>query len=89
MAKETVNLSEISLDDLPERKLVYAIFAQSESDLKPINCRYVGETDNLRENFLISERIKQIEYKQSLTRTYFWRTKQQREVDFVEENSGK
>lgn len=42
----------------------------------------------LWENFLISERIKQIEYKQSLSRTYFWRTKQQQEVDFVEENSG-
>jgi len=43
----------------------------------------------LWENFLISERIKQIEYKQSLARIYFWRTKQQQEVDFVEENSGK
>lgn len=43
----------------------------------------------LWENFLISERIKQIEYKQSLSRTYFWRTKQQQEVDFVEENGGK
>ena len=43
----------------------------------------------LWENFLISERIKQIEYKQSLARVYFWRTKQQQEVDFVEENSGK
>ena len=43
----------------------------------------------LWENFLISERIKQIEYKQSLARIYFWRTKQQQEVDFVEENGGK
>jgi hypothetical protein len=43
----------------------------------------------LWENFLISERIKQIEYKQSLAHTYFWRTKQQQEVDFVEENGGK
>lgn len=43
----------------------------------------------LWENFLISERIKQIEYKQSLSHTYFWRTKQQQEVDFVEENGGK
>ncbi len=42
----------------------------------------------LWENFLIAERIKQIEYKQSLARTYFWRTKQQQEVDYVEENSG-
>ncbi len=43
----------------------------------------------LWENFLISERIKQIEYKQSLARIYFWRTKQQQELDFVEEHSGK
>lgn len=43
----------------------------------------------LWENFLISERMKQNEYKQSLSRTYFWRTRQQQEVDFVEENGGK
>lgn len=43
----------------------------------------------LWENFLISERMKQIEYKQSLARTYFWRTRQQQEVDFVEEKGGK
>lgn len=42
----------------------------------------------LWENFLISERIKQNEYKQSLARTYFWRTKQQQEVDFVEDIGG-
>ena len=41
------------------------------------------------ENFLISERVKQIEYKQSLARIYFWRTKQQQEVDFVEDIGGK
>ena len=43
----------------------------------------------LWENFLISERIKQNEYKQSLARIYFWRTKQQQEIDFVEEKNGK
>ncbi|MCK9450519.1 MAG: ATP-binding protein [Bacteroidales bacterium] len=43
----------------------------------------------LWENFLISERLKQIDYKQSLARTYFWRTKQQQEVDFVEDFGGK
>lgn len=42
----------------------------------------------LWENFLISERMKQNEYKQRLSMTYFWRTKQQQEVDFVEENAG-
>lgn len=43
----------------------------------------------LWENFLISERVKQIEYKQSLARIFFWRTKQQQEVDFVEDIGGK
>ena len=43
----------------------------------------------LWENFLIAERVKQIEYKQSLARIFFWRTRQQQEVDFVEESSGK
>lgn len=42
----------------------------------------------LWENFLISERIKQLNYKQSLTKTYFWRTKQQQEIDFVEDKAG-
>jgi predicted AAA+ superfamily ATPase len=43
----------------------------------------------LWENFLISERKKQNIYKETFARIYFWRTKQQQEVDFVEENSGK
>ncbi len=42
----------------------------------------------LWENFLISERMKQIAYKQSLASSYFWRTKQQQEVDYVEEHAG-
>ena len=33
--------------------------------------------------------MKQIEYKQSLAHSYFWRTRQQQEVDFVEENGGR
>ena len=42
----------------------------------------------LWENFLISERLKQNKYKMSLARSYFWRTKQQQEVDYVEEIAG-
>ena len=33
--------------------------------------------------------MKQIEYKQSLAHCYFWMTRQQQEVDFVEENGGR
>lgn len=43
----------------------------------------------LWENFLISERVKLILYNEMYSNYYFWRTKQQQEVDFVEENSGK
>ena len=39
-------------------------------------------------NFLISERVKQNLYKNTLAKIYFWRTKQQQEVDFVEEKDG-
>lgn len=56
-------------------------------NFNPIDLR--TDKGALWENFLISERVKQIEYKQSLARIYFWRTKQQQEVDFVEEKSGK
>ena len=55
-------------------------------NFNPIELR--TDKGELWENFLISERVKQIEYKQSLARKYFWRTKQQQEVDFVEEMGG-
>ncbi len=43
----------------------------------------------LWENFLISERKKQNIYKDTFAKMYFWRTKQQQEIDFVEEKDGK
>lgn len=42
----------------------------------------------LWENFLMSERLKHNNYSMSLARSYFWRTKQQQEVDYVEEIAG-
>ncbi len=42
----------------------------------------------LWENFLVSERRKQNLYKNTFAKMYFWRTKQQQEVDFVEEKEG-
>ncbi|MDQ3192070.1 MAG: ATP-binding protein [Bacteroidota bacterium] len=39
----------------------------------------------LWENFLISERIKLLEYTGNVSRKYFWRTKQQQEIDYIEE----
>jgi len=42
----------------------------------------------LWENFLMSERLKQNRYKETFTQMYFWRTKQQQEVDLVEVKDG-
>jgi predicted AAA+ superfamily ATPase len=42
----------------------------------------------LWENFLISERKKRNEYHKHYVSSYFWRTKQQQEVDYVEEGGG-
>jgi len=42
----------------------------------------------LWENFLISERIKQNQYSQNFTSSYFWRTTQQQEIDYIEDNDG-
>lgn len=39
----------------------------------------------LWENFLVSERRKQNNYKETYAKMYFWRTKQKQEIDFVEE----
>jgi uncharacterized protein len=42
----------------------------------------------LWENFLVSERLKQNTYKETFSKMYFWRTRQQQEIDFVEECNG-
>ncbi len=42
----------------------------------------------LWENFLISERIKYLHYHHIYANYYFWRTKQQQEIDWIEEKNG-
>ncbi len=42
----------------------------------------------LWENFMVSERVKQISQKKYLRNYYFWRTTQQQEIDYVEEVNG-
>lgn len=42
----------------------------------------------LWENFMISERLKFIENKRRFIQPYFWRTKYQQEIDYVEEEEG-
>lgn len=56
-------------------------------NFNPLNVR--NDKGALWENFLITERIKILSYTKSLTKSYFWRTFQQQEIDYVEENAGK
>lgn len=55
-------------------------------DLTPMELRQ--DKGNLWENFLITERLKQREYNDALAKSYFWRTVQQQEIDYVEEEAG-
>ena len=41
------------------------------------------------ENFVISERMKSNGYYRRWVNRYFWRTKQQQEIDYLEEGGGK
>lgn len=43
----------------------------------------------LWENFVVSERMKSNEYYHHWVNSYFWRTKQQQEIDYLEEGGGK
>ena len=54
--------------------------------LQPLSVRQ--DKGHLWENFLMSERKKILDYQNSLANSYFWRTKQQQEVDYVEEVNG-
>lgn len=58
-----------------------------KGNMNPIEIR--EDKGALWENFLISERIKKNEYDQSIAQSYFWRTLQQKEVDYVEDLNGK
>jgi uncharacterized protein len=43
----------------------------------------------LWENFVIAERIKKIHYDNIWCNRYFWRTKEQKEIDYIEERDGR
>jgi len=42
----------------------------------------------LWENFLVSERMKKLHYNNLWVNSYFWRTKDQQEIDYIEEKDG-
>lgn len=47
------------------------------------------DTGALWENFVISERIKLNHYAGNFVKSYFWRTTQQQEIDYIEEKDGR
>lgn len=47
------------------------------------------DTGALWENYLMSERYKFTKYHQIYANRYFWRTKKQQEIDYIEERDGK
>jgi uncharacterized protein len=53
------------------------------SNFNPIELR--TDAGALWENYLISERIKHNQYSGSYAKSYFWRTTQQQEIDYIEE----
>lgn len=65
--------------DLGVRNAVIGNLAQVE------NRTDAGE---LWENFVIAERMKKNAYTDSFSQSYFWRTRQQHEIDYLEEENG-
>lgn len=55
----------------------------------PFENRDSREIGSLWENFLILERMKYAEYNRFFCNRYFWRTKQQNEIDYIEEYDGR
>jgi len=57
------------------------------SNFNPLELRQ--DKGALWENFVLSERMKYLEYNELHCNRYFWRTTQQQEIDYIEEHSGK
>ncbi len=57
------------------------------SNFNTVNLR--NDTGQLWENYLVSERQKRNTYNKVYCNSYFWRTKQQQEIDYIEEHDGK
>jgi predicted AAA+ superfamily ATPase len=55
-------------------------------NFNPLSMR--NDAGDLWENFMIAERIKRNNYENPYTKSYFWRTVSQQEIDYIEESSG-
>ncbi|MCQ2347237.1 MAG: ATP-binding protein [Paludibacteraceae bacterium] len=54
----------------------------------PAKLRAQGDLGAIWENFAITERMKRNAYREHYCQSYFWRTQQQQEIDYVEEKDG-
>ena len=79
LRNELKNSKKIYFYDLGIRNAVI-------SDFRSVENR--DDCGQLWENFVISERIKQISYNRDMTQIWFWRTQQQKEIDIIEESDG-
>jgi len=57
------------------------------SNFNPLTLR--NDVGELWENYIISERLKKIEYLGPFTNFYFWRTYDKKEIDLIEEREGR
>lgn len=65
--------------DLGIRNAIIGNFAQIENR---------SDAGALWENFCIAERMKKLSYNGSFANSWFWRTQQQQEIDYIEEEDG-
>lgn len=80
LRNELKNSKKIYFYDNGIRNAIIANFAQIENRT---------DLGSLWENYLISERIKKINYSNEWKNQWFWRTKEQKEIDYIEESDGK
>lgn len=79
LRKEIAKSKKIFFYDLGIRNAIIQNF-------NPLSLR--NDVGGLWENFCIVERIKRTQYHRIFSNNYFWRTYDQKEVDYIEEHSG-
>jgi len=79
LRNELKNSRKIYFWDLGIRNMLIGNLSQMENR---------SDAGALWENFLISERLKRNAYHESIAQFWFWRTQQQKEIDYLEEENG-
>ena len=80
MRSELKHSKKIYFYDNGVRNALISGFSQVENRM---------DTGALWENFIVAERMKYNEYYGHWCNTYFWRTQEQKEIDYLEESDGK